>query len=247
MLLEQEIERRTGYETRVTILGHVQRGGTPVAYRPRARHALWRGRVRRRAPAGASARWSRCAAPRSSRSRSPTALQRAQAARPRRCMRPPSCSSAERDARDALRGGRGGLCEPSAAAARARAGADCCVRVEASGVCRTDLHLLDGEVEIASPPRVLGHRSWAPCSAPSDGASRAPARWACVAQLADGDASAASRPAELSGVRFKPGCDIDELGRTRRRRALLLAAARATGLAHPASTRRPLRVALARG
>jgi phosphofructokinase-like protein len=30
--LEQEIESRTGYETRVTILGHVQRGGTPVAY-----------------------------------------------------------------------------------------------------------------------------------------------------------------------------------------------------------------------
>jgi 6-phosphofructokinase 1 len=29
--LEGEIERRTGYETRVTILGHVQRGGTPVA------------------------------------------------------------------------------------------------------------------------------------------------------------------------------------------------------------------------
>ena len=27
-----EIERRTGYETRVTILGHVQRGGTPVAF-----------------------------------------------------------------------------------------------------------------------------------------------------------------------------------------------------------------------
>ena len=32
MLLEREIEHRTGYETRVTILGHVQRGGTPVAY-----------------------------------------------------------------------------------------------------------------------------------------------------------------------------------------------------------------------
>jgi 6-phosphofructokinase 1 len=30
--LEREIEARTGYETRVTILGHVQRGGTPVAY-----------------------------------------------------------------------------------------------------------------------------------------------------------------------------------------------------------------------
>src|SRR5205814_1945259 len=27
--LAQEIERRTGYETRVTVLGHVQRGGTP--------------------------------------------------------------------------------------------------------------------------------------------------------------------------------------------------------------------------
>jgi phosphofructokinase-like protein len=30
--LEEEIEQRTGYESRVTILGHVQRGGTPVAY-----------------------------------------------------------------------------------------------------------------------------------------------------------------------------------------------------------------------
>jgi phosphofructokinase-like protein len=28
----QEIEARTGFETRVTILGHVQRGGTPTAY-----------------------------------------------------------------------------------------------------------------------------------------------------------------------------------------------------------------------
>ncbi len=30
--LEGEIEERTGYETRMTILGHVQRGGTPNAY-----------------------------------------------------------------------------------------------------------------------------------------------------------------------------------------------------------------------
>jgi phosphofructokinase-like protein len=30
--LEGELERMTGYESRVTILGHVQRGGTPVAY-----------------------------------------------------------------------------------------------------------------------------------------------------------------------------------------------------------------------
>jgi 6-phosphofructokinase 1 len=30
--LEQEIEERTGYETRATVLGHVQRGGTPTAF-----------------------------------------------------------------------------------------------------------------------------------------------------------------------------------------------------------------------
>jgi propanol-preferring alcohol dehydrogenase len=32
------------------------------------------------------------------------------------------------------------------------------LRVAACGVCRTDLHLLDGEVTIAEPPRVLGHQ-----------------------------------------------------------------------------------------
>jgi 6-phosphofructokinase 1 len=31
-LLEKEIEERTGYETRMTILGHVQRGGSPLAF-----------------------------------------------------------------------------------------------------------------------------------------------------------------------------------------------------------------------
>lgn len=31
-VLAAEIERRTGYESRVTILGHIQRGGTPTAY-----------------------------------------------------------------------------------------------------------------------------------------------------------------------------------------------------------------------
>jgi propanol-preferring alcohol dehydrogenase len=32
------------------------------------------------------------------------------------------------------------------------------IRVHACAVCRTDLHLLDGEVEIAAPPRILGHQ-----------------------------------------------------------------------------------------
>ena len=32
------------------------------------------------------------------------------------------------------------------------------LRVEACGICRTDLHLLDGEVAVAAPPRILGHQ-----------------------------------------------------------------------------------------
>jgi 6-phosphofructokinase len=30
--LAGEIERRTGFESRATVLGHIQRGGTPTAY-----------------------------------------------------------------------------------------------------------------------------------------------------------------------------------------------------------------------
>ena len=30
--LEREIEQRLGYETRTTVLGHIQRGGTPTAF-----------------------------------------------------------------------------------------------------------------------------------------------------------------------------------------------------------------------
>jgi len=32
------------------------------------------------------------------------------------------------------------------------------LRVQACGVCRTDLHLIDGEVTVPEPPRVLGHQ-----------------------------------------------------------------------------------------
>jgi len=32
------------------------------------------------------------------------------------------------------------------------------LKVRACGVCRTDLHLIDGEVDIPDPPRVLGHQ-----------------------------------------------------------------------------------------
>lgn len=32
------------------------------------------------------------------------------------------------------------------------------LRVRACGICRTDLHLLDGELTIVAPPRILGHQ-----------------------------------------------------------------------------------------
>jgi propanol-preferring alcohol dehydrogenase len=32
------------------------------------------------------------------------------------------------------------------------------LKVRACGICRTDLHLLDGEVEVSDPPRILGHQ-----------------------------------------------------------------------------------------
>ena len=32
LVVANELERRTGFETRVTVLGHVQRGGSPSAY-----------------------------------------------------------------------------------------------------------------------------------------------------------------------------------------------------------------------
>ena len=31
-VLEREIEQRTGFESRATVLGHIQRGGTPTAF-----------------------------------------------------------------------------------------------------------------------------------------------------------------------------------------------------------------------
>src|SRR5580692_6285970 len=44
------------------------------------------------------------------------------------------------------------------------------IRVHACAVCRTDLHLLDGEVKIAHPPRILGHQIVGTVLAHGDGA-----------------------------------------------------------------------------
>ena len=68
--LAQEIEERTGFETRVTVLGHVQRGGTPT---PRDRVLATRFGLKAATSSctsGSSAGWPRCRATRSSTSRS---------------------------------------------------------------------------------------------------------------------------------------------------------------------------------
>jgi propanol-preferring alcohol dehydrogenase len=45
------------------------------------------------------------------------------------------------------------------------------LRVEACALCRTDLHLLDGEVTVPSPPRILGHQIVATVEARGEGTS----------------------------------------------------------------------------
>ena len=68
--LAREIEQRTGFETRVTVLGHVQRGGTPT---PRDRVLATRYGLKAADlvhERHASDAWSRCTATRSSTSRS---------------------------------------------------------------------------------------------------------------------------------------------------------------------------------
>ncbi len=45
------------------------------------------------------------------------------------------------------------------------------LRVQACGLCRTDLHLLDGEVAVPSPPRILGHQIVATVEARGEGTS----------------------------------------------------------------------------
>ncbi len=63
------------------------------------------------------------------------------------------------------------------------------LRVRACGVCRTDLHLLDGEVDVPAPPRVLGHQ--------------------IVGELVDGEPPAGTAPDGLLGVPWLGWTDGD--------------------------------------
>ena len=69
--LAREIEERTGFETRVTVLGHVQRGGSPTA-RDRVLATRYGLKAADLVHEGGSAGWRRCTATRSWTSRSQT-------------------------------------------------------------------------------------------------------------------------------------------------------------------------------
>jgi alcohol dehydrogenase, propanol-preferring len=90
------------------------------------------------------------------------------------------------------------------------------VRVQACGVCRTDLHLLDGEVEIATPPRILGHQlvgtvvTDAHASASRDGDPDEPRIGVPWLGWTDGDCPYCTSQREnlCTSARFT-GCDVD--------------------------------------
>ena len=67
--LGREIEARTGFETRVTVLGHVQRGGSPTA-RDRILATRYGLKAADLVQEGSSGGWRRSRATRSSTSRS---------------------------------------------------------------------------------------------------------------------------------------------------------------------------------
>jgi alcohol dehydrogenase, propanol-preferring len=78
------------------------------------------------------------------------------------------------------------------------------MQVQACGVCRTDLHLLDGEVQIADPPRILGHQIVGTVEPGGRRVGVPWLGWTCgiCAQCRAGRENLCER------VRF-PGCDID--------------------------------------
>lgn len=78
------------------------------------------------------------------------------------------------------------------------------LRVEACGICRTDLHLLEGEVAIADPPRILGHQIVGTVEATGARVGVPWLGWTCGAC----EACRAGRENLCPDARFT-GCDID--------------------------------------
>ncbi len=61
------------------------------------------------------------------------------------------------------------------------------LRVRACGICRTDLHLLDGEVRIEHAPRILGHQIIATVEAHGEGDGAAPGASEAAGAFAEGE------------------------------------------------------------
>ena len=87
--LEREIEERTGFESRMTILGHVQRGGTPLAY-DRVLGTRFGVAAIDAADAGRLRQDGRAARDRDRARLARRGAGGAEAARPARCTRPPT-------------------------------------------------------------------------------------------------------------------------------------------------------------
>ena len=97
------------------------------------------------------------------------------------------------------------------------------LRVRACAVCRTDLHLMDGEVNVPSPPRILGHQIVGTVGSGTDRVGVPWLGWTCGVCAYCTSRARESVPARaLHGPRHRR-----RHGRVhRRRRALLLPAPR---------------------
>lgn len=85
------------------------------------------------------------------------------------------------------------------------------LRVHACGVCRTDLHLLDGEVEVKAPPRILGHQIIGTVESLGETADRPPLASPSQPspERSRGSGAVAARPGDRVGVPWLGWTDGD--------------------------------------
>ena len=101
------------------------------------------------------------------------------------------------------------------------------LKVRACGVCRTDLHLLDGEVPIEDPPRILGHQIVGTVQSAGEKTGR-PARRSSGAGSGADQGAARAKPGDLVGVPWL-GWTCGECKYCRSQRENLCPRARFTG------------------